>query len=87
MCFRYVCPCCLKSLNNVPAVVALKTTGSVFCKSCYSTILAKDLIDPVTNTAFTDDDVFNLESEATSYSGRAGAKSVAKKVTDAPRFG
>jgi len=84
---RFICPVCLKSLNSVSGVLALKNNGSVFCKPCYDTILKIDKIDPVSNTPFAADDVFELESEGTSFASRTGERSAARKTDTAPRFG
>ena len=84
----YICPVCLKSLNQVPGVFAVKGSGSVFCSNCFHSVLKKEMIDPKTNASFTLDDLVELEAEATSFSSRAKDKAEATRSdTPAPRFG
>jgi nitric oxide synthase-interacting protein len=84
----FICPVCLKSLNQVPAIFAVKTSGSVFCANCFNSVLKKDMIDPVTNTKFTQEDLIALEAEGTSFSSRTKERSEATSSSiPAPRFG
>lgn len=79
---------CLKSLNQVQGIYAVKGTGSAFCANCFNTVLKKDMIDPITNTTFTKDDLVELETEGTSFSSRAKDRAEAKNSSiPAPRFG
>eukprot|EP01128_Nolandella_sp_AFSM9_P007582 TRINITY_DN4202_c0_g1_i1.p1 TRINITY_DN4202_c0_g1~~TRINITY_DN4202_c0_g1_i1.p1 ORF type:complete len:288 (-),score=64.64 TRINITY_DN4202_c0_g1_i1:94-957(-) len=83
----YVCPTCLKSLNNVKGVVCITTTGTVCCQYCYDKVIKADKIDPTTSTTFTDDDILKLQAEGSSFASRAGDKAMATKKGEVARFG
>lgn len=84
---RYMCPLCKKSLNNVKGVQCLKSCGHVFCSTCVDTILKKDLVCPLSNTPFTEDEILSLESEGSSFAGRSGEKLMATTKNPVARFG
>jgi len=84
---RYMCPLCKKSLNNVKGVCCLTGCGHVFCSGCVTTILKKDMMCPLSNIAFTDDEILNLESEGSSFACRTGEKLMATVKNPVARFG
>uniref|UniRef100_A0A6B2LDB6 Nitric oxide synthase-interacting protein zinc-finger domain-containing protein n=1 Tax=Arcella intermedia TaxID=1963864 RepID=A0A6B2LDB6_9EUKA len=83
---KYMCPTCNKSLSNVSGVYCIVSTGNVFCQHCMDTVIKKDLMDPLTNTKFTEKQLLKLEAEGSSFACRSGNTLEATKVTPAPRL-
>jgi nitric oxide synthase-interacting protein len=84
---RYMCPLCKKCLNNVKGVCCLKSCGHVFCTTCFDSLLKKDMICPISNISFTEDEILNLESEGSSFACRSADKLIATTKNPVARFG
>jgi nitric oxide synthase-interacting protein len=84
---RYMCPMCKKNLSNAKGVCCLKPCGHVFCSGCFNSILKKDMMCPLSNIIFNDDDVLNLESEGSAFASRSGDKLMAVTKNPVARYG
>jgi len=84
---RYMCPLCKKCLNNVNGVCCITGCGHVFCTTCYSTILKKDMICPLSNLPFTEDEILNLEAEGSSFAARSGSNLISTTKNPVARYG
>jgi len=76
---RYSCPVCRRTLTDAYKAVVLKKCGHVICQGC-SEKFKSEQVCTVCDTPFKLDDLINLQSGGTGFSGH-DEKIVAKKIT------
>ncbi|OZJ03303.1 hypothetical protein BZG36_02286 [Bifiguratus adelaidae] len=68
----YVCPSCMKELNNAIKMSILKSCGHVLCQSCVDKFVQPSKACYLCDAKIKDKDVIDMSAEGTGYAGGGG---------------
>lgn len=80
---RYMCPVTRTVIKNSVPCVCLRPSGRVVTLECYTKLIEKDMIDPISGEKLLLADIIQFKTEGTGFSSTSGESLVKKAATAA----